>query len=355
MCNRVEHKNLITTADLEASLPRWQRLWERDPHATPFQSPAWLMPWWHQFGQPELRAVTIERDGEWIGFLPLYIYRDPRSGERQLLPLGIGTSDYLDGVFAPECSPEEVLAALETVWGAEAIGGSAPGDWDTMVLSQLRPLSKLYRALDGAADLPLVRFEAEICSGMPALRVGDLPQKIRRNVMYYRNRARRLGRLELTVADQSSGEEAFAALQRLHRTRWQKQGQPGVLEDPRVLAWHREARPLLIQLGILRLCSLALNGQIIAVLYAFVDPPGRAERTQYFYLMAYSTEHAELRPGTLLLAYAIEQAAEEGVATIDNLRGNEAYQEIWHMQRSANYGFSMSRSQYRQRQARVAA
>jgi CelD/BcsL family acetyltransferase involved in cellulose biosynthesis len=355
MRNQVEYRILTKTNELEDSVPRWRRLWERDPNATPFQSPAWLVPWWHQFGQPGLRAVTIEQDGEWIGFVPLYTYPDPRTGERQLLPVGIGTTDYLDGVFAQECTPEQVVGALETVWNADEAGHEERGEWDTMVLSQLRSHSKLYCALDAASCLPLARFEAESCSPMPALRMGDLPQKVRRNAMYYRNRAQRLGSLALTVADRSSWEEAFEALQRLHTSRWQERGQPGVLEDPRVLAWHLEAMPLLIEGGMLRLCSLRLNGQVIAVLYSLIDPPWRGERTQYFYLTAYSTEHAELRPGTLLLAYAIERAAEEGVTVIDNLRGNEAYKQIWHMQRSTTFGFTMTRSAYRGVEERAVA
>jgi CelD/BcsL family acetyltransferase involved in cellulose biosynthesis len=351
MRNQVGYRILTKTNDLEDSVPRWRLLWERDPDATPFQSPAWLVPWWHQFGQPGLRAVTIEQDGEWIGFVPLYIYRDPRTGERQLLPVGIGTTDYLDGVFAPECTQEQVVGALESVLRADDAGR----EWDSLVLSQLRPQSKLFRALNAASGLPLARFEAEGCSQMPALRMGGLPQKVRRNAMYYRNRAQRLGALELTVADRSSWEEAFEALQRLHTSRWQEREEPGVLEDPRVLAWHREAMPLLIEGGMLRLCSLRLNGQVIAVLYSLMDPPWRGERTQYFYLTAYSTEHAELRPGTLLLAYAIERAADEGATVIDNLRGNEAYKQIWHMQRSTTFGFTMTRSAYRGVEERAVA
>ena len=76
--------------------------------------------------------------------------------------------------------------------------------------------------------------------------------------------------------------------------------------------------------------ALTLNGRVIAVLYSLIDQE-RAGRTQYFYITAYSPEHADLRPGTLLIAYAIEHAANEGVRIIDMLRGDEGYKEIWHM------------------------
>jgi CelD/BcsL family acetyltransferase involved in cellulose biosynthesis len=92
----------------------------------------------------------------------------------------------------------------------------------------------------------------------------------------------------------------------------------------------------------LRLSSLSLNSETIGVLYSLIDPPSRLTRTQYFYLTAYSTGHAELRPGTLLLALAIERAAEEEVWTIDMLRGDEAYKQIWHLERVPTYGFAVS-------------
>ena len=33
-------------AGLEALAPEWWELWRRCPAATPFQSRAWLLPWW---------------------------------------------------------------------------------------------------------------------------------------------------------------------------------------------------------------------------------------------------------------------------------------------------------------------
>jgi CelD/BcsL family acetyltransferase involved in cellulose biosynthesis len=54
-------------------------------------------------------------------------------------------------------------------------------------------------------------------------------------------------------------------------------------------------------------------------------------------------QHADLRPGTLLLALAIEQAAREGVQTIDMLRGDEDYKKLWGAVWEATYGFERSR------------
>ena len=329
----VECDLIRTTEELHALVPHWSRLWREDPHVTPFQAPEWLLPWWNHFGQQDLQAVTISQNGRLIGFLPFYVYREPNSGERQLMLLGVGTTDYLDGVFGLCCTTKHVQTALDLV--------RAEGRWDVLYASQLLPHSRLFQALEQSAGMGVRQYAGESCSRMAAVSIAELPQKIRRNAMYYRNRAMRLGTLELTIADQSNWPESFDALQSLHKDRWERCGQTGVLADKRVLAWHREALPLLQQSGMLRLCSLRLNGQIIGVLYSLIDPPSCQGRTQYFYLTSYSTVHAELRPGTLLLALAIERASEEGVQTIDMLRGDEAYKQIWHLQRVPTFDFSM--------------
>jgi CelD/BcsL family acetyltransferase involved in cellulose biosynthesis len=85
-----------------------------------------------------------------------------------------------------------------------------------------------------------------------------------------------------------------------------------------------------------------LNGEVLAVLYSLVDPPGHVDRTQYFYITAYSPAHAELRPGTLLLALAIDHAANEGISTIDMLRGDEPYKRIWHLSCVATHGYTLA-------------
>src|SRR5579872_1129448 len=336
MPDRVEEEVLRREEQLAALEPEWQALWERDPCATPFQSPEWLLPWWRQFGG-ELRALTIRRQGELIGLLPFYIYRDWRTGMRQCLLLGVGTTDYLDGVFAPECSVQHVRTAMARL--------CAEPEWDAITVSQLRQESKLYQALEGSGNA--TRFESEGCARVRAVPMAQLPTKIRRNVRHYRNRAQAQGELRFTLADESNYLDYFDTLKQLHTERWEARNERGVLADRRMVAWHQESMPLLLAAGMLRLHCLWLDDEPIGTLYAIVDPsglPGRAERKEYFYLTAYSTRHADLSPGTLLCAMAIEHAANEGVQTIDMLRGEERYKDFWHVERVATQGFSLSRA-----------
>lgn len=328
----VEYRLLRTTEELNSFVPDWRSLWGRDPGALPFQSPEWLAPWWHQFGNDGLCAVVIERERKPIGFLPFYIYQD--AVKRQLLPLGVGTTDYLDGVFAPECGIEEIGGAVDVLRREaehdELCATQLPGH--SRLLDALKQRSESRDPRSSDPDSLISVSPSEGCSRMPAITISELPQKIRRNAMYYRNRAQRCGRLELVQADESNWESIFEQLRSLHTSRWQTRGEDGVLVDRRVVSWHCEAIPLLLRAGLLRLMALKLNEKTIAVLYSLIDRE-RDRRAQYFYITAYSPEHSDLRPGTLLIAYAIEWAAQEGVVAIDMLRGDEGYKQIWHMEK----------------------
>jgi CelD/BcsL family acetyltransferase involved in cellulose biosynthesis len=328
-----EYRLLRTTEELTSFVPEWRRLWERDPGALPFQSPEWLMPWWRQFGNDELCSLVIERGGESIGFLPFYVYQDAAKGKRQLLPLGVGTTDYLDGILCPECRLEQIGGAVAAL--------CSEVEPDEFCATQLPEHSRLLEAMKQESGVEergsrLFITQSEGCSRMPAVTIAELPRKIRRNAMYYRNRAQRSGRLEMVQADESNWEMIFQELRRLHTLRWQTRGEDGVLVDERIVKWHQESLPLLLRAGLLRLMGLKLNDEFIAVLYSLIDR-ARDGRVQYFYITAYSPNHADLRPGTLLIAYAVEHAAKEGVASIDMLRGDEGYKQIWHMEKAPTF------------------
>ncbi|MGB0063925.1 MAG: GNAT family N-acetyltransferase [Terracidiphilus sp.] len=324
---------LRTTCELEAFQPSWKALWNEDGNSTPFQSPAWLLPWWRQFGQPGLAAAVLSRHTWPIAFLPFYTYRELRQNVNRLLLLGVGTTDYLDGVFSSDCKVEHVKAALECVLSTEG--------WDSMVAVQLRKSSKLFQAMRREERRDVESFRSESCLRIRAVHLDAFPSQLRQNIRFYRNVATRSGELELELADRQNWQAAFDALVQLHAMRWQSVGQPGMLADPKVLAFHREAIPLLLEQGMLRLHLLRLKGEVIAATYSLVDPPERRERTQYLYLITHSVKRAELHPGTLLLAAMIEQAAEEGVAWIDLLRSEESYKKLWHAEQEPTYGFTI--------------
>ena len=49
---------LDTDAALWALTPEWDALWHSVPGASPFSHPAWLLPWWRQFGTGQPRVAV---------------------------------------------------------------------------------------------------------------------------------------------------------------------------------------------------------------------------------------------------------------------------------------------------------
>ena len=84
-----EVRIIRTAEDLAALQPQWWELWRRSA-ASPFLSPAWLLPWWQVFHPGELCSIALFEDGRLIVLAALYCDRG------RLLPVGIALSDYLD-------------------------------------------------------------------------------------------------------------------------------------------------------------------------------------------------------------------------------------------------------------------
>ena len=59
-----------SAAALEALAAPWAALWRRVPGATPFQHPAWLIPWRRAFAHGELWVLALYRRVRLVGVLP---------------------------------------------------------------------------------------------------------------------------------------------------------------------------------------------------------------------------------------------------------------------------------------------
>jgi CelD/BcsL family acetyltransferase involved in cellulose biosynthesis len=317
-----------TDAALAALRPEWEALWRRAQAIpggpTPFQSPAWLLPWWGAFGTGMPR-VAIQRggNGELLGLLPLYLLDE--DGTRKLLPMGVGITDYADALLHPEAPPDTASALLSTALQSATRDGAEVCD-----LPDLPPGAALRNAV------PPTGWREEGWAGEPcpvltlpdtveALR-GPIPANTLRKLRMSRHRADRAGGWSATVAGPDDILPAWHALVAMHRARWTRRGEEGgVLADPRVLAFHEAALPQLQAAGALRLHVLRLGDEIAAVYHSLVAGPDRL----LFYLSGFDEARAFESPGTILLGHAIDIAVAEGRREIHFLRGGEAYKYAW--------------------------
>ncbi|MGC2522565.1 MAG: GNAT family N-acetyltransferase [Stellaceae bacterium] len=308
----------ITHEHAVADLRReWEELWLRDPMATPFQSPAWLLAWWRHFGTPEPLVLTARAGGELVGLLPLYLLREP--GCRKLLPIGVGLSDYVAALLdpaAPAAAERFVEAIAET-----------PG-WDECWLPDLAAEGALAAAAAPAA-LDATGAEAPPCPVLPLPRTpagleAVVPRKTMRDLHQARARAAAAGSVVIETIGEEAIDEALGDLFRLHEQRWRARGEPGVCGDARVQGFYRAAAHGLLAAGMLRLYRLRIGGAVLAVYYGFI-----AKETAYAYLGGFDPSQPRLSPGMLILAHAIEEARAEGAQRFDFLRGGEAYKYAW--------------------------
>jgi CelD/BcsL family acetyltransferase involved in cellulose biosynthesis len=314
-------EELHTTDALEALVPEWRALWDRSPAATPFQAPEWLLPWWRYFGGEGLRTFTLRRAGRLVGLAPCFVHTEPTTGSRQITLLGNGISDHLDLLLEPDHAPDGAALLLQHLAGDIRT-------WEACDFRDLPAESPLLAAPTPVGVLDEVTPE-EPCPTLTLPRSADplhaaVPAPLLRKLDYCRRRAGRLGTVTIGPAERGSLERDFEWLLRLHRSRWATRGAAGVLDDDRVVCFHRDAMRRFLARGWLRLHTLRLGEQAVAACYGFL-----ARERAYYYLGGFAPAFARLSPGHLVLLHALEEALREGARELDFLRGREAYKYAW--------------------------
>lgn len=311
-------RELRQIEELEALAPAWWALWRRAPQAMPFQSPAWLIPWWHSFRPGELRTIAVERQGQLVGLAPLYLETGPLG--RRLLPLGISLSDYLDVLLDPDFAEEAGAAIMAHL-------AAADWHWDVLELQELAPGA-------AALGLPLGEDLQESWANQSACPVLNLPDSVdglseciparqRRKLRMARNRASRAGAI-CSAAGRDCAQTFLQALFDLHRARWESRGASGVLDSAEVRQFHRAAIGGLVEAGLARLYAVQAEERIVGAYYGFLHR-GRA----LAYLTGFDPACERISPGSLLVGHAIDQAVGEGAREFHFLRGQEAYKYGW--------------------------
>ena len=287
----------VISTQAECSTEEWWDLWRRDPEATPFHSPGWLLPWRRHFPEGESVVVTLRQESRLVGLLPLFRL------DSRLVLWGAGTSDWLGGLFDPALEGQALSRALSAL--------DEPLD-----LFQLPPASLL-------ASCPVPEGWEErkgLSESSPALSLpARLSANMRQNLAYYRRRAARLG-----ICVQAGMPEHIGDLAALHTRRWHERAQPGVFADPRFLAWQEEVVPLIEEAGFLRLYVVQLEVTVVAVIYVLAAK-GRA----FYFIGGFDPAHGRLGLGTILVGHAIAEAERAGMTSFDFLRGQESYKYRW--------------------------
>lgn len=318
---RIRVHELTTAGDLDDARDEWAALWGRCATATPFQSPDWIIPWWHHLGRGRLCALALRQQGRLVGVAPFFIHRPYGLPVRRLAFLGTGVTDYMDLLLEPQAAVAGASRALEYLADLREL-------WDYADLQQIPEKSHLP-----AAPLPEETHSElgpqEVCPllalpGSVAAFRSSLSRKLREDLRYCRRRLDRAGGFSIERAQEKDVPDFLNALFSLHQARWNRRGLPGAFASAAVRRFHRQAAPALFRADRLRLYVLIRDCEAVAALYCL-----RGGGRVYHYAAGFDQRVRGYGPGTLLLAHAMEKAIEEGDREWDFLRGGERYKYAW--------------------------
>ncbi len=324
---------VTTWSEFAALRPEWTALWHACESATPFQAPEWLIPWARRWAADSLHVLTVRRGGSLVGLAPFFIYAagDPTTSSgrvdevvgapvRTVVFLGNGLSDTLDLLAAhghEQAVASEVVAALD----------EQPDAWDSCDWQQLRPESPLLRQAALSAERDIIEPQ-DACPtvALPVARPAEdmlsphFAQRLQADFL----RLARLGEVRFEQATAENFNAHFDSLIQLHAARWSSRNEPGVLANPAVQAFHREAAAGLLARGSLRFFRLLVGSRVAAVYYGF----HHGDRASY-YLGGFDPALSACGVGNQIVWHAIRRAQLEGARSFDFLRGREAYKYRW--------------------------
>jgi CelD/BcsL family acetyltransferase involved in cellulose biosynthesis len=296
--------------ELHALRSQWNALWQADSQATPFQSPAWLLPWAHHFACDRTRAVVLRGHDALVAVVPFFTWQG------KLLLAGTGLSDYGDGLFAPghDAAAGAVLNAL--------CAAARKLDCDCVDLQQLRVTSPLLQA----AALPDWRSEisdGDVCpvavlTGVDGL--DGIPSRRKKNLAYARRSLARLSDCCIRLAGADELARTLARIAQLHAQRWGARDEAGIFRDARTHAFIDAALPELAGDEVLRLHILQINAEIAAAALVVRNPS-----VACLYLCTFDARWSRYSPGLMTIEAAMRHAANEGTREFHFLRGREAY------------------------------
>lgn len=119
--------------------------------------------------------------------------------------------------------------------------------------------------------------------------------------------------------------EAFDSLVRLLSARYRGRGEVSVLDDPRLVRFHRHVLPLLLDAGRLKMMRVSADARTVAVFYGL-----KAGSWWGYYLAGYDREWAgRIHLGQVNLAAAIDLAVRDAATEFDFLKGAERIKYTW--------------------------
>lgn len=326
-------------AEAERLRPEWADLLESAGHDELTLTPDWMLTWWGVYGPTggrRLRLGLFRDGGRLVGLAPLlrrtHWHRGVvpfrrleflASGERE----GHGVCSNHLNVIAERGAEESIGRSLTAAVAAGTFGG-----WDELVLPMMDGdgpmpglLAGAFREAGFAAEIvetnraPYIHLPATWDDYLKGLSCTHRRQ-VTRSLRAFDQWAGGTARLE-RAADLAGLEEGKRVLTILHHARWEGHGQSGVFRSPLFLGFHDAMMRRLLERGALELMWLTVRDAPVAALYGMTW----GGRTTAYQTGRRLNVPAAVRPGGVVLAYAIRAAIEAGLREFDLLADEVPY------------------------------
>jgi CelD/BcsL family acetyltransferase involved in cellulose biosynthesis len=292
----------------------WDTLADR-VHATPFVRFGWIAAWWQNFGHGEMRVLTARSGRRLTGLLPML-----EVGNTIRPPVNVQTP-----VFGFLAEDEAVAADL--------VGTLLRGRRPMVMLDPIDVTDVGTQPFLTAAEQLGYRVLTETHRHSPYIEIdrpwevfeNGIDKKTRSEIKRRRRRLEELGELRLEVSD---GKED------LERTldegfRVEASGRKGrigtaIALDPATHSFYRDMSRWAANEGLLRLCSLRLDGKMIAFDLSLQDG-----ESHYLVKTGYDVAFARYGPGMLLRYEILARVFAEGLATYEFLGSDAPWKREW--------------------------
>jgi len=301
----------------------WNDLLKRSRQDTIFLTWQWQKTWWDFLGQEAQLCIVTVRDGdELIGLAPLYTLPSNEGPKTLCLIGGVEVSDYLDIVVAS--GREEMV--YEALW--ELLTQEHDHPWEIIDLHNLPAASPTRTTLPTLAmrtkGVQVTMETEDVCPiiNLPSSweeYLSLLNKKQRHEVRRKIRKANKEGMVRwYCVQDDKAVQSEIEDFIELH----EKSGrQKRAFMDQRMQSFFQAIAHSTFKQGWLRLYSLLINEVKTAALLCF-----DYNDSILVYNSGYDPQlHPSLSTGTVLLAYCIQDAIQEGRGVLDFLRGDEEY------------------------------
>ncbi len=311
----------------------WNGLLRRGQSDNIFLTWEWMYTWWNnnQAGASLLIITVRDGDGRLVGIAPLYIKKVSFHGLASLravtfLATDEVCSEYMD--FIADSEKHEMV--VEEVFDYLRENSAA---WDCVILSDVMADSASYRHIVGVLDARKAGYFITDEKECPYITLpGSYESYLKGLSKQFRyNLARREKALQtrfgasFSVYDGSEDiDKVIDRLFELHEKRMGKTGWNSDFLRKNLKPFHMDAARAFHENGALRIYSMKIGGETVAMLYGF-----RYNDKFFYYQAGMNPDYEKQSVGTILMANCIRDCIAKGLKEFDFLRGTEAYKYKW--------------------------